>query len=373
MKNREASRITILDGLRVIAILMVILFHYFYRFKGTHYEYSIYIPEIFKFGYLGVQLFFIISGFVITLTLTKCNSFFEFIKKRFSRLIPAMLICSFITFIFISVFDQNNLFPNSTVFSNFLFSNTFISPILFNDLFSLKFDYIDGAYWSLWVEINFYIIAGLMYFISPKKLLRTFSIFTFIGFIGIYVFISSTGKGIVTPYIGENSYSVFRQLFEFFTFFVYSLWFLIGIVLKHLYFDKNNKFLFIYLFLLFLIQSILLFNFYTSVFTLLTYLVLLLFIYKPHKLSFLGNKAIVKVGVASYSIYLIHQNIGVVIINRFSPLFGTYNWLIPIIITGSLTLFGLYSYKYLEVPLGNLVKRLLFIKIKEPLIKFKSR
>ncbi len=361
MKIRSSNRIEILDGLRVIAIYMVMFYHYYYRFLNTHYSYSFNVSEILSYGYLGVELFFIISGFVITLTLTKCTSFFEFIKKRFTRLIPAMLICSLITFVFINI-SQNNLFQNSTSFGNLLISNTFISPLLLNELFSFDLSYIDGAYWSLWAEIIFYVFAGLLYYIAPKKLLRNFSILVFIGVMGFFVFITRTGMEIATTFIGENIYLLFRNFFKIFTFFEYGLWFLIGMVLKHLYFDKSNKFLSIYLFTLFLIQTILILNLYTFWFSVITYLILLLFIYKPNKLSFLGGKTIGKVGIASYAIYLIHQNVGVSLINNYSQLFGDYNWLIPIIIIGLFSLFGIYSYKYLEVPLGRFVKQLLFIK-----------
>ncbi|HEY6143542.1 MAG TPA: acyltransferase [Flavobacterium sp.] len=362
-KEKLNNRISILDGLRVIAILMVMLYHYYYRFLDSHYEYSFKIPEIFKFGYLGVELFFIISGFVITLTLEKCSSFSEFLKKRLIRLMPAMIICSCITFLFVTAFDENNLFQKSKSISNLLLSNTFISPTLINELFSFKLDYIDGAYWSLWAEIAFYLLAGILYFISSKNFLKNFSILVFIGVISFFVFISQRGFEILTPHIGTNFYLFFRKLFKIFTFFEYGLWFLIGMVLKHLYFNKENKFLFIYLSILFFIQTILIFNFYTCCFSFITYLILMLFIYKPNMVSFLGDKTIGKVGIASYSVYLIHENVGVFIIHKLSSLFGGINWLIPLLLLVLFSLFGLFSYKYLESPIAVKLKKIMFKKI----------
>lgn len=143
------DRISTLDGLRVVAILMVMLYHFYYRYLGSHYAYHIEIPQVFKYGYLGVELFFIISGFVITLTLTKANSFVEFMKKRFIRLVPAMVICSSITFVFINLFDTANLFPNSKSIENLFTSFTFVNPEIINKLFSTNLAYTDGAYWSL--------------------------------------------------------------------------------------------------------------------------------------------------------------------------------------------------------------------------------
>ena len=76
------QRIKYLDGLRGIAILLVILYHAFggNGYNGViHYGGSFSDVLFFKFGYLGVQLFFLISGFVILMTLEKSKSFIHFI------------------------------------------------------------------------------------------------------------------------------------------------------------------------------------------------------------------------------------------------------------------------------------------------------
>lgn len=351
--TKNKTRVTILDGMRVIAILLVMFYHYYYQFLNMHYTYEFEIPEIFKYGYLGVELFFIISGFVITLTLTKTDSFTLFMKKRFIRLVPAMLICSIITFLFINTFDTLNLFENSKSFYNLLISNTFIYLALINKLFSTDLAYIDGAYWSLWVEITFYIIAGLLFFISKKNVLRNFSILVFFGIVGHFVFISKIGENLVVPIIGEYLYHWFREFFRIFRFFEYGLWFLIGMVLKNVYDNKTNHKLLIYFSVLFIFQALLILNFYTISFSIITYILLILFIYKPEFISFLGGKLISKIGIASYSIYLIHQNIGVLIINKLSNLFDAYNWTLALLVIILLSLFGVYSYRYLEVPLGK--------------------
>ncbi|OAB25992.1 Acyltransferase family protein [Flavobacterium fryxellicola] len=125
---------------------MVIIYHCYFRFLDTHYVDNVNMPIIFKYGYLSVELFFIISGFVISLTLTKCTSFTEFIKKRFVRLIPGMVMCSAITFLLISLFDNNNFFASSKSVLNLVISNAFISLILLNSILPINVSYIDGAY-----------------------------------------------------------------------------------------------------------------------------------------------------------------------------------------------------------------------------------
>jgi len=87
------KRVSILDCLRVVAILMVANFHFHSRFYGEFYTYYIDTKSIFKFGYLGVELFFIISGFVIILTLDKSYHFIDFLRNA---LFGCGLLCSFV-------------------------------------------------------------------------------------------------------------------------------------------------------------------------------------------------------------------------------------------------------------------------------------
>ena len=77
------NRIQFLDGLRGIAILLVICFHSYTRWpKFVPYGHQFSDFYLFKYGYLGVQLFFLISGFVILMLLEKNKTFIQFIYKR---------------------------------------------------------------------------------------------------------------------------------------------------------------------------------------------------------------------------------------------------------------------------------------------------
>lgn len=179
---------------------------------------------------------------------------------------------------------------------------------------------------------------------------------------------------ILSPIIGDNAYMGFRTFFKLITFFEYGLWFLIGMVLKNLYDNKTNTLLLLYFVFLFILQTTLIANLYTISFSILTFIVLMLFIYKPQFVSFLGSKTISKVGIASYSIYLIHENIGVLIINKLSS-FQSLGWLAPLFVIILVTLFGVYSYKYLEMPFGKVLKNILLknreIKLTKSYIQIK--
>ena len=89
------SRLAHLDGLRFLAVTAVILYHYLCRWTPPEYSPSLYPYgstfaglKLAQFGWLGVQLFFIISGFVIALTLSRCATLGEFAIRRYSRLAP---------------------------------------------------------------------------------------------------------------------------------------------------------------------------------------------------------------------------------------------------------------------------------------------
>ena len=176
-------RISILDGFRAISIISVMLFHYFSRWIPPRNNISLYSYDdkynFFNYGYLGVQFFFIISGFVIFFTLERTNNLITFWQKRMIRLFPSILIATLFTYIFFIAFDKYNLFPDSHFLKNFIPSLSFINPSIFKYTFNIELSYINGSYWSLWPEIQFYILCSLLYFFNKKRFLMNFIINSF--------------------------------------------------------------------------------------------------------------------------------------------------------------------------------------------------
>src|SRR6478735_8387120 len=83
----------ILDGLRGVAALTVVCFHIFEAFATTH------LDQIINHGYLGVDFFFILSGFVVGYAYDdrwKTMTIIDFMKRRFIRLHPMVIIGSII-------------------------------------------------------------------------------------------------------------------------------------------------------------------------------------------------------------------------------------------------------------------------------------
>lgn len=92
-KTREESHLPALDGLRGLAILLVLLFHTFARPEVQHANWIIKsFNQVSLFGWTGVDLFFVLSGFLITRILldakTSTNFFKVFYMRRILRIFP---------------------------------------------------------------------------------------------------------------------------------------------------------------------------------------------------------------------------------------------------------------------------------------------
>jgi peptidoglycan/LPS O-acetylase OafA/YrhL len=148
------DRINEIDLLRFIAAIAVLCFHY--SFRGHAYDdlslmsYPWIIPAA-KYGYLGVQLFFMISGFVIFMTATNAN-LKSFAISRIVRLYPAFWACCTITFIAILLMGNGRF---SATFTQYLANMTMLSEFM-------NVPSIDGAYWSIFIEIRFYLLIAIL-------------------------------------------------------------------------------------------------------------------------------------------------------------------------------------------------------------------
>ena len=153
----NAARVPELDVLRFLAALAVVLFHYAFRgFAADHYTVMPYplLAGGARYGYLGVELFFMISGFVILMTTAspQGGGVRGFIVSRIVRLYPAFWVCCTVTFLVTLAIGA----PRFTAsWSQYAVNLTMMSE--FVDVASL-----DGAYWSLFVEIRFYAFIALV-------------------------------------------------------------------------------------------------------------------------------------------------------------------------------------------------------------------
>jgi peptidoglycan/LPS O-acetylase OafA/YrhL len=133
-------RIVALDVIRFYAALSVVLYHYISRPESEVYPI---VSEFTKYGYLGVPLFFIISGYVVSLS-AKNRTAIQFGVSRFVRLYPALWAGVIFTVFCVTLFSDAR-FTIWQILSNFTLLNEY-----------LGFEDIDGVYWTLKAELKFY-------------------------------------------------------------------------------------------------------------------------------------------------------------------------------------------------------------------------
>lgn len=150
----SSSRMASLDLLRLIAALAVVLYHYLFRGAiAGNLDVSYPAAEPYAiYGNLGVNLFFLISGFVIAWS-AEGRTWQEFAVARFARLYPGFLVCMTATFVVLVIANDQRLPTDAT---------TYVANLsMFARIFGRKS--MDGVYWSIMLEILFYCwVAVLM-------------------------------------------------------------------------------------------------------------------------------------------------------------------------------------------------------------------
>lgn len=355
----QKPRISVLDSFRALAILSVLLFHYFTRWTQPHNTVSLYPYNdeysYFEYGHLGVAFFFIISGFVIFFTLENTPHFKVFWEKRLIRLVPPIAIASLLTFTVVSLLDWANVFPSSHLVKNFIPSISFISPQLLNTITGHdNFGYIDGSYWSLWPEVQFYLLSSIVFFINKEKFVRNFvcvSLLLIVANAGEKFLKGKNGLGII-PESFFDSYQTWIDkgfdLLNYLPFFTIGVLFYILYKNYHMLQAKTN--IYIKLAMAFLILFILVAHggldvpIIIRVIYAMMLCIFFLFVYKPQMLSIFENKLLIRIGVSSYFLYLIHQNIGVLIIYYFGKYFLPVGFVLPLMLMVFMTIISiLYS------------------------------
>jgi peptidoglycan/LPS O-acetylase OafA/YrhL len=108
-----------------------------------------------KYGHLGVQLFFMISGFLV-LQSAYSKNVSAFVRARALRLYPAFIACCVLSYALISVIPNE---PRSTL--TLLYNLTMLNGVI-DGFRGVTPTYIDGSYWTLALEWKFYVIVGIL-------------------------------------------------------------------------------------------------------------------------------------------------------------------------------------------------------------------
>ncbi|MGX6603823.1 acyltransferase family protein [Micromonosporaceae bacterium Da 78-11] len=185
----RGPRLAVLDGLRLIAALMVALYHYT---AFTPYGKTIWgvapeqsFPTLHHFttyGWMGVELFFLISGFVICMS-SWGRTIGGFFRSRITRLFPAYWPAVLITT------AAAVLWP--AVRHHLRLTDVLVNLTMLN--VPLKVPYVDGVYWSLWAEARFYLLFAVVMLWRGGLTLRKATIF---GYGWLVVGVLSVNSGL---------------------------------------------------------------------------------------------------------------------------------------------------------------------------------
>ena len=337
---------TNIQFLRGFSVIIVFFFHY--------------NTKIFNSLFVGVDIFFLVSGYVITASIFGKQRFifFDYCLRRFKRIYPNLIFISLIFFISYFFLYEKYAEDFSTNFFSILFSlfgasNLFysINPQLF--YFNDEIRWLIHT-WSLSVEIQFYLIFGLIalvYFNLSKKILIKKEIVLF--FLFCFFSVSLILFSLTNIKFFSDYYSMPGRFWEF----------LLG---SFLFFYKPKKILnfnqvFIIFALVLFFLNVLNLNYKIVIIFSLISIFLILNFSKEHNINFI-SKLFSYFGKISYSFYLWHLIILSFLKNYFD--FYVINFLITFFIT---TLLSHITYYMIEARFN---KKYFFDEKLKKIIKF---
>ena len=308
---------------RAIAVVLVIYYHFADRIPAQYLGMESGPTVTYHSGKIGVLIFFAISGYLITQSLFNSKNLASFYAKRVSRIWPLFILAAITTFTFLQFFDPPVVPDGAKRFYNDDHNLTDLFGTIFF-LEDLGFRWVDGVYWSIVVELKFYLYIGLLAYLRPSTFIRDFSI------LALVVAVAEMGLSVS----GDPQIQAFARPLNGVFIAQYMPFFAIGALL----FADRYRHLLTLLIIVALLQGGLKsasnpdFNMqHTVVFG----LCLLALIAVDHALF--KNWIFLKIGDYSYSWYLFHQMIGLTIIKGVSG-FMSYDLALVLALTSTLAI-----------------------------------
>jgi peptidoglycan/LPS O-acetylase OafA/YrhL len=341
-----------LQSLRGIAVLLVVIYHLTYieqKYGGS----ETILPEFFKFTMFGVDLFFVISGFVMVMVtrgkFQNIHQSFRFIYHRVARIYPlywVYTILMLIVFLIQPTWINNAQGNQMNIVDSFLLIPSHILPLV-------------TVGWTLIHEIYFYLVFFIILLICPERFLTQVLILWTATICLVNLFFNSSNATIML---------VSNPL---------TLEFIGGNMIAILYFKKDFKInisILIFITLVSLLLSLLAFVYSSEhpdkiisldwwrlgMFAIPALLVIYCSVVMEKK-AYILHAYLNKIGDASYSIYLSH----IITLSAFGHIWGLFsidsiwdNIIILPILFFMVIIFGFISYQLIEKPLLQLTRKI---------------
>lgn len=331
--------------LRLFAALQVVFVHAIHHLKI---ENSIVLSiQSFISYFPGVPIFFLISGYLITMSYEKNQNIYEYAKNRFLRIIPGLYVSFFVGLMILFYFNQ--------------FANVSISEVLLWCLAQLTFfqfynpDFIrdfgvgvlNGSLWTISIELSFYICLPFIYVFLKRNFYKKLLFLLTVSFIFSY-YVQNISSNILM-YEKLVKVSILPYLF----------YFLFGLVvyknidmLKKYIVDKFYIYLALYALVIY-------FSFDSFVYTFFKQVVFTLFIFSAVFSYRTLSYKLLKHNDFTYGIYIYHM----LVVNIFVEVgyMGEVKNILLVLVLS--ILFGIMSYILVEKPFLNMKRKSLYNEI----------
>lgn len=306
---KPSVRLTELDLLRFVAAFAVMFFHYTTRGNADPNLIPIQYPflsQISRYCYLGVDLFFIISGFVIFMSAVD-RSPKSFAISRIVRLYPAYWVSCTLTFLVTLFWGVNSLKVSWPVYA----ANLTMLHSFFN------IEHVDGVYWSLFVEIKFYMMVLMVILLKQMHRARYFlGLWLLVSMLSLKFPISRIEEIFITPH---SAYFISGAIF-------YLIW-KEGL-------DLYKGMLLLGSYVLALCNAMGMMNIVQEWYHIeldvvivavwVTVFYLMFFLMANNRLAFMRGRFLVVLGALTYPLYLVHERIGFIAFKSFAGMINRH-------------------------------------------------
>ena len=324
------SREPILDLLRYFAALLVFLLHLQLESGIFNSGFLFHLKTLALSGGVGVPIFFIISGYVITLTALRTANPIKFIWARFIRLFPGLFFSMLVVLIVGSRFIHTYQKPLPSFFT---------SITLTYNIYAI--DPLTSVLWTLLIEIRFYFLIFILLFIKPSAFKSQKSMLLIISILSILHFPVFGKVNAIDHFLNGNSKYFFLGICIFYSsriqkesIFTGTLWIMFSV-----YFAFD----------LAIFEGLNIRN------SLIIFSVFVVFLSRHIVLNRQVSRFFSYCGLASYPMYLIHTHVGVAIKNILDVKLDN-SILILLLCTALLTTISFTINRLLEAPLQALLR-----------------